>query len=566
MTCIHHSVRSPLRQLRSIAQIILMTSLFFASPVMGQPIDESPHPTPDAPSEPAKALKKVNPTTTEVTAQVKPQKEAKTLTPRLLIISDLIGYIEPCGCTIDLKLGGIARAVHLINELRAQGPTALLVVGSHLFEYPTVEPHQVAQEETKAQLIRGILSMLKVDAFVPGPNDLARGGEFYRTLSELSPLPDVTINHTDGASKVITLGELKIGIFGVIDPQSTLSMRSAQPALAIGDTAQLTAKDLRARGAHVVIGMASIDRAQLRKLAQKTEGVDLWILGRHPQEETALSPVEGRSSFIVEAGDRGRNLGSIQLIDAQREGALKDPYGDRTRKETELRLKIKMKERLGGVRFGGGTPFGGSNGLQALKDQLRALSLTPPKSDQGKQLRYTLIPIKEDLPRDQNIKNAVQDFQASLKELNLSVAGQVKPLPDGANGYAGNKECKQCHVAAQNFWETTKHAKAWETLVKADKTFDVECVGCHVTGWQKPGGSALGHTEGLQDVQCEACHGPSSRHAEVGGGEAWTKRVVPISTCEKCHNKHHSPKFDNEAYRKSIIGPGHGLPLPIDSE
>jgi hypothetical protein len=565
MTCIHHSVRSPSRRLFSMAQIILMSSLVLTPLLMGQPVDEPPHPTPDVVVNPPSALKKVD-LTTEGVAQGQSQKKAKTVAPRLLIISDLIGYIEPCGCTIDLKLGGIDRAVHLINELRAQGPTALLVVGSHLFEYPEVKPHQVAQEEAKAQLIRGLLSILKVDAFVPGPNDLARGGEFYRTLSELSPLPDVTINHTDGAPKLITLGGVKIGIFGIVDPQSTLSMRSDQPALAIGDTAQRTAKDLRARGAHVVIGMASIDRALLRKLARRTEGVDLWILGRHPQEETALSPVEGRSSFIVEAGDRGRNLGSLQLIDAQREGALKDPHGDRARKEAELKLKIKMKERFGGASFGESSPFGKGSGARALKDQLRALSLTPPKSDQGKQVRYTLIPIKEDLPRDQSIKDAVQDFQAGLKELNLSVAGQVKPLPDGASGYAGNKECKQCHVGAQKFWETTKHAKAWETLVKADKTFDVDCVGCHVTGWQKPGGSALGHTEGLQDVQCEACHGPSAKHAEVGGGEAWTKRVVPISTCETCHNKHHSPKFDNEAYRKSIIGPGHGLPLPIDSE
>ena len=146
------------------------------------------------------------------------------------------------------------------------------------------------------------------------------------------------------------------------------------------------------------------------------------------------------------------------------------------------------------------------------------------------------------------------------RQINLANAGKVIPLQAGQNGYAGNTECAMCHPTAQKIWEESRHAKAWETLVKDDKTFDVECVSCHVTGWQQPGGTALGHTQGKEAVQCEACHGPSSKHAEMGGGESYTKKKVPKEVCTTCHNQLHSPKFNYETYQQKIVVPGHGLP------
>ena len=143
----------------------------------------------------------------------------------------------------------------------------------------------------------------------------------------------------------------------------------------------------------------------------------------------------------------------------------------------------------------------------------------------------------------------------------MKSASKVKPPPPNGNGYAGDAECSMCHPGAESFWKKTRHAHAWQTLVDAKKTFDVGCVGCHVTGWQEPGGSALGHTDQLQNVQCESCHGPAAKHAEMGGGEAYVKLKVPSAQCETCHNQLHSPKFDYKTYLKKVIGPGHGKPM-----
>ena len=44
------------------------------------------------------------------------------------------------------------------------------------------------------------------------------------------------------------------------------------------------------------------------------------------------------------------------------------------------------------------------------------------------------------------------------------------------------------------------------TLTTQFKEFNLDCVGCHVTGYGRPGGSTVTHVEKLKDVQCEACH------------------------------------------------------------
>src|SRR5262249_6767380 len=87
-----------------------------------------------------------------------------------------------------------------------------------------------------------------------------------------------------------------------------------------------------------------------------------------------------------------------------------------------------------------------------------------------------------------------------------------------------------------------------------------KCVSCHVTGYGQVGGSSLGHTRGLEDVQCENCHGPGSIHVAEKGTEEppAIRRDTPESTCITCHNEHHSDTFKYDAYLRDILGKGHG--------
>ena len=162
-------------------------------------------------------------------------------------------------------------------------------------------------------------------------------------------------------------------------------------------------------------------------------------------------------------------------------------------------------------------------------------------------------------------------FVLSLALL-LFVAAQVQSDPqDGGDAaaadvtegaeYVGEAKCKKCHFKEHRSWkksETYKHASAWETLKPALKSADQKdshgklCVSCHVTGYGKPGGFVDEATSGhLLGVQCEACHGPGSKHVEAGEKLKAAKRKKfnegekryisrDITSCAGCHNPHHS--------------------------
>jgi hypothetical protein len=109
------------------------------------------------------------------------------------------------------------------------------------------------------------------------------------------------------------------------------------------------------------------------------------------------------------------------------------------------------------------------------------------------------------------------------------------------------------------FWETTRHAHAYATLSSENKQFNLDCVSCHVTGYDQPGGSSVTHVDRLENVQCEVCHGPGSTHV------ANPERVGPPNKhpkedlCLGCHHPPHVEQFDAKAKMSSILGPGHGM-------
>jgi hypothetical protein len=390
---------------------------------------------------------------------------------------------------------------------------------------------------------------------MPHAIDLALGEELYRSISAAHPERDPTVNIEGGQPLLLTLGALKVGVIGL--GAEGAHHPNGGVLLAPLPAAKAAAALLKAQGAHVIIAMSSLPRAELRALAEALPELELVALAEGAMEQPTLSPV-GPGRYMIEAGDRGRNLAVVRLTEATAPGPLLDPLGDRARRIKDLELRLKMRSQMGG--FGGfGRPQGDSDALRQELAQLKASELT----QDGKRVAYSLIPISASLPVDVEVESKVKAYQRSLKALNLASATGPVPLPEGGNGYGKLEECALCHPGAKTFWEGTAHARAWETLEKAEKTFDVECVSCHVTGFQAPGGSSLGHTEGLQDVQCEACHGPSAQHAEVGGGESGTRLKVTEQVCRGCHNELHSPKFSYADYLKKVLGPGHGAPLPV---
>lgn len=485
----------------------------------------------------------------EASAEKKPAEGP----PRVVVLSSMVGYIEPCGCTVDLTLGGIDRLATLIEQIRSEGPAVVVAVGPTLFDVQPIADHMVAQSEEKARLLARGLAEIGVDAFVPAAEELTRGPDTYKALRRTWSSPDVTVNLSGEAvspaagPRVVEAGGVKIGLFGLVDPEG-----GAVPGGTPTDpraAAEEAVAALQAQGAQVIVALAHLPRRATRRLARKLKGVDVWALGDHPREQGLASPV--RQSFMVEAGDRGRNVGQIILHGATAEGPFADPYGDRQRALNTIEQKIKLRADA----YKRSRDRAIVDELRALGKERDALNGEAVKAE-GKHLEYALRPVVKDLPPHPAIAPMMEAYAQKLALINVANAPEPPPPPEG-NAYIGVGACGDCHEEAVAVWESTPHARAWQTLVDDDKTFDAECVSCHVTGWLEPGGVSLRDLRNLKNVQCEVCHGPSERHVDVGGDEASVTLKSTEAMCKTCHNEHHSPKFDFNTYLPRILGPGH---------
>ena len=148
------------------------------------------------------------------------------------------------------------------------------------------------------------------------------------------------------------------------------------------------------------------------------------------------------------------------------------------------------------------------------------------------------------------------------------------PTDAKANEYVGSAKCRMCHSKQHKAWMATPHASAWKALAGADEKKVAEmaakgkieakapatesdaCVTCHVTGFHLAGGfPAADSTKNaaLENVTCEACHGPGSRH--VAASMADKKKMINVpgeKLCRQCHTPEFSPKFNFEEFKKRV--------------
>lgn len=142
--------------------------------------------------------------------------------------------------------------------------------------------------------------------------------------------------------------------------------------------------------------------------------------------------------------------------------------------------------------------------------------------------------------------------------------GEAADPTEGAT-FIGSASCKKCHLGEHKSYMKMKHAKAWESLEEKYRAPDQKdeegraCISCHVTGFgmgDRGGFVDAKTSEHLLGVQCEACHGPGSKHKEAGQkvldekrktfNEGEPKFIVRKTTnCSNCHNPHisHAEKY-----------------------
>ena len=121
--------------------------------------------------------------------------------------------------------------------------------------------------------------------------------------------------------------------------------------------------------------------------------------------------------------------------------------------------------------------------------------------------------------------------------------------------FVGSKACQGCHQTEYQRWTESQHSKAFGTLVEKKSDRDPNCVGCHVLGFDQPGGFVDQETTAhFEHVQCENCHGPRKKH--LANPFTQDKTSSPsqgaFSTCVSCHHPPHSSHFQLKEYWQKI--------------
>jgi hypothetical protein len=484
------------------------------------------------------------------------------------VTTEIKGQIEPCGCTSD-PLGDLARIAELLTQARTGGQVLFLDGGSFLYAELAPPDARRAQEQLKAELLAAAFQdHLGAAAVGLGPYDLAAGVARVappRQAANLEPQSGVALE----PPKLVTVGGIAVGIFGVVAPElvANLGVVAGDPAAA----ARAAVTELRGRGARVVVGLAHMPRQAARELAGAVEGVDFLVVGRDAPEpdQVAPGPERAGATWLVQPANRGQVVTRLDVT-VRGPGALVDAIGE-ARAAAEGDAIDERRQRLAtDLATWRADPTADPDFLSAKEAELarldaerEALAREPLRVPvTGSWFVMTQVPIKKALPCHRAIQDAKRAYDRAVGENNRKAAAGREPAPPGPGqaGYAGLAECEYCHKAAVDFWRRTPHAAAWETLTDLGKEHDLECITCHVTGFEEPGGSTLVDSEPLRDVQCEVCHGPGSIHVDEDGKERppTLVRDTPESRCVTCHNALHSDTFEYRAYLRDVTGPGHG--------
>ncbi len=482
-------------------------------------------------------------------------------------LAETRGQIGPCGCTTD-PLGDITRTTQLVEDARKAGPVLVVDAGSLLYSQNPVPANLDAQEELKADLIANLYTkQINVAAVGLGPADTAKGPDKQR-------FPRVESNVTGGYQTrppiVTQVGEVKVGVFGVIG-EDTFKVQVSDPVAA---GKQAVAK-LKADGAQVIIALVQASKkGEAAQLVKDIGGVDLAIAGlgalAPEPEEIEVEPTKAGAGWLVIPGNRGQIVSRIDVF-AHGQGPLVDAIGPAAAKAKIAAFDKELASRDAELaRFAQDKASDAAfvaqkkqerAGVVAARDKLAKQPLVPPAT--GSFFTLDQVKINKALACSVPAQTEVNAFYAAAGAANVKAAAD-KPVVEPAKGqasYVGMAACGDCHDAAVKFWDKTVHATAWKTLVDRGQQFDYDCIGCHVTGWQKPGGSNLAHNEPLRNVQCETCHGPGSIHVKKGGEEKplAIMKSPPEDLCAgQCHTKLHSDTFQRDAYLRDILGEGHG--------
>jgi hypothetical protein len=495
---------------------------------------------------------------------------ARAASLRLVLISSVAGALEPCGCVKDM-LGGVNHAAAYLRKPGAP-PTLVLASGPLLFADPTLSAERRSQDEWKAEALARSLGGMGLKAWAPGANDFAAGFATLGRLTEGGPLPlAANLRSSEGSllpNAVFQVGGVKVGVAGVSLPKHAGKLPEGIEALDPLAALRAQASELVRQGTSLRVALLSMPRGEAMRLAELVPEFQVVLVGKSADQgdsnDVPAPPSRVGSSLVVEAPNHLQSFYVVDLFvkDGRFVFENADEHAERRRELSsqiaDLQARIAAAEKAGAQRA---DIDARRRDLDKLKLQLKELGATG-KAPSGSHYRAELVEVRERLGDDADVQKRLLDYYRRVNDHNREAFRDKLPPPvsKGHSGYVGIEACSTCHKSEYAFWQKTAHARAYATLSRQAKEFNLDCVSCHVTGYDQPGGSTVTHVDKLKDVQCEVCHGPGSRHVEEPSDSNFIVAKPDLALCAaKCHHTPHvKPEWNVAEALPHIIGKGHG--------
>lgn len=502
--------------------------------------------------------------------------ESQPPTARLFLVSDLAGALEPCGCVKD-QLGGMDHFGALAAKEKPKAEAwGVLAAGPLFFMDMELPADRRSQEIAKAKTIAGSLKATHLLAFSPGRNEWAGGAPELEKLKTESGAPMLAANVTGAPAAgnwvIKEIGALKLGIIGVAAPDKAKVALEGVTSQPPADQVHAGIEALKKEGAQAIIALAAVGRGEAKRIADVNPELLAILVGSTGgggDANTKAPPAERIGDvLIVETANHLQTVGVLDLYVRDGKGLAKfaDATGiERTKKREELSARIDdLRARIATWETDKTVDKRDIDARRAdvakLEAERAALDKTAPPAT-GSFYRYAMRDVRDNAGADEAVKAQMTAYYKYVNDNNKVEFADRKPKPPekGQPGYVGVEVCTNCHEDPRAVWDKTRHAHAYVTLSDQFKEFNLDCVSCHVTGYDRPGGSTVTHVNDLKDVQCEVCHGPGSLHAAKPD-----KVKIPVAhpqpdMCLSCHHPPHVHEFDAKAKMAEILGPGHGI-------
>lgn len=428
------------------------------------------------------------------------------------------GEVEVCGCPTS-PYGGFARRSLLYSQLEAGGVPLMRVDAGEMLVKGLTARDEV-DRRVRADAVLALARTAGLDAWAASPVDLLPGGlDLLRSEGALSANwapPDAPM----AAATIVERGGVRVGFIGLAAPATGVPSRAAVEAVN----------------------------------AAKSSEADAWFVLSNADDATNVAVgegVPGLAAVLATGGDRvdePRVTSGAPIIETPGRGryvTLVHVFLGSTPRALELVSRGIWKDV---AMFRSGRSLVASTASGALAAEASRDHARLARRTRGRGLAFV-----ETLPLGANLDGDTRT-QAQLATFHAAILGSARAAVGTSvrDGYATGSSCGGCHQDRLASWAFDGHARAVESLASRQATANPECIGCHTTGFGRPGGFSelsVGASSAFRDVQCEACHGPMAGHD--GRGSVHSAPVTE-ATCRGCHDEANSPKFDYASYLSKI--------------